>query len=568
MRSTVVFASTLLAIAATSFSADEVSAQDGIALNRFDPSDRGSDWFSTDSLDLRGSGRFSVGVVGDWSHKPLVLYDKTSGDEIKVLVGNQLFAHVGASLTMWDRLRFAVNLPIAAVNSGDKGSASGYALSDGFGIGDIRVGADVRLLGTYGGVFSAALGAQVHIPTGKASAFLGDGKARIVPRALIAGDIGIFAYSARLGINVHTMTENFDNQPFGTDFSFAAAAGVRLVDGRLLIGPEVFGQTVISDWDTPNDVTATPFEIIGGGHFKITDSWRIGAGVGPGLSRGFGAPQIRALLSVEWTSPVEKALSPSDRDGDGILDDDDACPDVPGPPNKDPKKHGCPPPPDRDGDGIIDSEDACPDEPGPPNDDRSKHGCPPPPDRDGDGIIDSEDACPDDPGPPNKDLKKHGCPPPPDRDGDGIIDSEDACPDDAGPPNSDPSKNGCPKAIKVKGEIRIMEQVQFDTRKSTIRSESHALLNEVKDILAKNPDITKVRVEGHTDNRGGAAYNLKLSKARAKSVMDWLTRNGIAPERLESEGYGQTVPIDTNSTDTGRQNNRRVQFKILEQKAE
>ncbi len=114
-----------------------------------------------------------------------------------------------------------------------------------------------------------------------------------------------------------------------------------------------------------------------------------------------------------------------DRDGDGIPDIDDKCPDVPGLPEFD----GCPPPADRDGDGVPDSEDRCPDDPGPPE----LRGCP---DRDGDGIPDIDDKCPDQPGPP----ELFGCPPAADRDGDGVPDSEDRCPDDPGPPEL----RGCP----------------------------------------------------------------------------------------------------------------------------
>jgi outer membrane protein OmpA-like peptidoglycan-associated protein len=74
-----------------------------------------------------------------------------------------------------------------------------------------------------------------------------------------------------------------------------------------------------------------------------------------------------------------------------------------------------------------------------------------------------------------------------------------------------------------------------------------------------------MRVEGHTDNRGGAAMNLDLSKRRAASVRSWLEVHGIEAGRLESEGYGLTKPIDTNDTDTGRASNRRVEFKITQE---
>jgi outer membrane protein OmpA-like peptidoglycan-associated protein len=84
-------------------------------------------------------------------------------------------------------------------------------------------------------------------------------------------------------------------------------------------------------------------------------------------------------------------------------------------------------------------------------------------------------------------------------------------------------------------------------------------------LLKANPTIKKMRIEGHTDNRGDAAMNLDLSKRRAASVRTWLVEHGIESGRLESEGYGLTRPIQTNDTDEGRAANRRVEFKITEE---
>jgi outer membrane protein OmpA-like peptidoglycan-associated protein len=82
--------------------------------------------------------------------------------------------------------------------------------------------------------------------------------------------------------------------------------------------------------------------------------------------------------------------------------------------------------------------------------------------------------------------------------------------------------------------------------------------------MNEHPEFTKLSVEGHTDNRGGANHNLDLSRRRAASVMKWLTDHGVAQARLSSKGLGMTTPIDSNDTDAGRQNNRRVEFHILE----
>ena len=557
MRATGLAASVFAAV--VTLSGVSFAQSSGFALNRFDPSERGSDWFSTDSLDLRGASRLAVGLVGDWAHKPLVRYDQ-NGNEKDVMVENQLYAHLGASWVFFDRLRFGLNVPVVLMNTGSEVEDRG---KDGFGIGDLRVGADARMLGEYGEVITVAFGVQVHIPVGSQDGFTSDGKVRIVPRLSAAGDFGVLAYSARVGVNVRTLTEDFENEPFGTELLFGAAAGARLLDGKLLVGPEIFGSTVVSDSDGLFARRTTPFEVIVGGHYSLGDNWRFGLAVGPGLTRGMGAPQLRVLASVEWCQAAEEEKPPSDRDGDGIFDENDACPDEPGVANEDRTKHGCPLHGDRDGDGIFDEDDACPDDPGVRSNDPKKHGCPRS-DKDGDGIFDEEDACPEEAGPPNEDPEMHGCAVPPDRDDDGVYDDDDACPDDAGPPNEDPKKNGCPIVVVTETEIRITERVEFDTNTAKIRLESAVVLEGVLQILQRFPEIRKVRVEGHTDNRGVAYTNRILSRNRAAAVVKWLTDRGIESERLISEGYGQTRPIDPNNTDEARQNNRRVEFHIIE----
>jgi len=198
-------------------------------------------------------------------------------------------------------------------------------------------------------------------------------------------------------------------------------------------------------------------------------------------------------------------------------------------------------------------------------DDPTTNGCPPPPpDRDGDGILDKDDACPDLKGVKSDDPTQNGCPP--DSDGDGIRDDVDACPHEKGKPNEDPQKNGCPTAVRVTDqEIIILEQVQFKTGSAVIKKASDDLLTQVAMVLAEHPEIVKLEVQGHTDNRGGKKYNKRLSEKRAAAVKKWLvTRGSVDPGRLTSHGYGMEEPIADNGTADGRQQNRRVQFKIME----
>ncbi|HEX4461956.1 MAG TPA: OmpA family protein [Polyangia bacterium] len=115
-----------------------------------------------------------------------------------------------------------------------------------------------------------------------------------------------------------------------------------------------------------------------------------------------------------------------------------------------------------------------------------------------------------------------------------------------------------------KGEIIIKGVIHFGTNNAEIRPDGAELLDEVADVLVKHGEIRRIRVEGHTDNRGNADKNLELSKARAAAVVAYLVKQGIDPARLESEGFGSTQPLVPNITPAQRAKNRRVAFKILD----
>jgi outer membrane protein OmpA-like peptidoglycan-associated protein len=390
-------------------------------------------------------------------------------------------------------------------------------------------------------------------------------------------------------------------QTRGHSVTFGGAIGWRPNHGPFVVGPEVYGSASVTEPSALN----TPVEAVLGAHYTFAPVWRVNLGVGPGLSSGLGTPALRTVLSLEYFMQAAedrpKKVAParreaSDRDADGVPDTIDACPDKAGPQNVDPALNGCPAPPDTDGDGVADDVDACPDDKGTPNPDRELNGCPPdadqdgipdsidacplragveqadktqngcPPDSDRDGILDEEDACPDVPGAKSSDPRDNGCPIDRDRDHDGIPNEDDACPREAGPRDPDPRKNGCPKAVLRGAEIRILDQVRFEPASARIvpGKASVDVLTAVKDVLVEHPEITKIEVQGHTDNRGDPKANKRLSLERARAVVKWLVAHGLPAARFTAVGYGDERPLDSNATDAGRQTNRRVEFHATE----
>ena len=256
-----------------------------------------------------------------------------------------------------------------------------------------------------------------------------------------------------------------------------------------------------------------------------------------------------------------------DSDKDGIYDQHDDCPQIPGLP----LFNGCP---DSDGDGIEDSKDACPDTPGllefngcadsdgdgvadpmdkcPAVAGLSKFdGCP---DSDGDGIEDAKDACPNEAGP----RRFNGCP---DSDGDGVADPQDKCPNDAGPADND----GCPEPTEeIMAELNAVGAgVPFELNKSDITPNVASILDLISPIIKKYAN-SNFLIEGHTDTSGPKAFNQVLSERRAESVKSYLVSSGIAETRLSTVGYGEERPAQSNKTRKGRIANRRVEFKVVE----
>lgn len=590
----------ILAAASVTVASSSAEAQNathsGLALNRFSPAPAGDRMFGVPSPFTAGDGLTHAMLVGDYAHAPLVIFRETDDgeEELGAVVEHQLFAHLNVTGAMWNRFHFNIDLPVALVQDGEDPTADGQTFTSPSEaqLGDLRLGARVRLYGEYDDVFQLGVGTYVWLPTGQDGAYVSTGEVRAQPQILVGGRHDRFVYSVMLGPQIRS-SQTFTNVEQGTTLEAGAGVGVLLgKDRQWQVGPELTTALTLEDVED----RTTNAELLLDARYRFLESFEAGVGAGPGLASGVGTPDFRAVAMIAY-SPVPRT-GPEDRDTDGVPDERDACPDTPGVASLDPAKNGCPPPSDRDRDGFFDDVDACPETPGVPSDDPAKHGCPPPPDRDGDGFVDSEDACVDVPGVASHDPSKHGCPLPLDRDFDGIVDTQDACPDvvgvattdpkthgcadsdgdtifdpvdacpnEKGGPNQDPAKHGCPTVRVTATEIVILQKVQFDHAKSTIKAESDSLLAEVAAALNAHPEILLVEVQGHTDAEGSDAYNRRLSNDRAKAVKRALQKRGIDAGRLTAKGYGEAEPIAPNDTDEGREKNRRVQFKIIKKAA-
>jgi outer membrane protein OmpA-like peptidoglycan-associated protein len=123
-------------------------------------------------------------------------------------------------------------------------------------------------------------------------------------------------------------------------------------------------------------------------------------------------------------------------------------------------------------------------------------------------------------------------------------------------------------AIIKKKMIKIGKQIQFEFNLATIKPQSYVVLDSVADVIMTHPEIQVVEIQGHTDDKGTAEYNMQLSQNRAESVRDYLISAGVEPDKLIAKGYGKTKPIAPNVTSAGRAKNRRVEFHILQQAGE
>jgi hypothetical protein len=312
------------------------AAADPVLLSRFDPADRGSRFFLADSIDL--------GRADDNDHRLLVATGATSSyafhtatwgskkeGNVPTLVDNALWVHPGASVAVWPGARFGLDVPIAAYEHGEDTS-----LGQGFyrapaspGLGDIRASIEILLFGPASrerdGI-SLAGGVTAYLPTGSGDNYNGDDFARFGVNGSAAARYSNVIVALRAAY-MYRRDAQLGGSRVGPEFS--VVGGAAYVWDGWTIGPELQAATTIYAYFGPRN---TPFEWLLGVH-KDVGALRFGGGAGGAILKGMGAAAFRGVLSIEWLPGGKR----SDRDHDGVPDDADWCPDLPG----DPALRGC-----------------------------------------------------------------------------------------------------------------------------------------------------------------------------------------------------------------------------------
>jgi outer membrane protein OmpA-like peptidoglycan-associated protein len=548
-------AATITGVMATSAQAQTVN------INHFRPAERARDGFAISRPDDQGHLKFGAQLHLEYANDPLVFLGDTSDNDSEqyAVIQDQVVSHLTLSLGLWDRLVIYSGLPINLMMEEEDGSPVN---ADGFGLGDVYLGARLRLVGEHDDAGALALQVTGTFPTADLAdddqLFSGDDSPMVHPELLMELRASGVRFTGNVGARVRE-ARPLPGMVVDDELTYGLGVTIPIVKDRLDVMGEAWGSTALNgDF---GERANSPLEALGGLKYYSAGGFTVGAAGGAGILGGYGAPDFRMMAMVGMGEPLKeepKEAAPADRDGDGILDDSDQCPDDPEDQDGHEDQDGCPDP-DNDKDGVLDVGDGCPLQAEDMDGFEDEDGCPDP-DNDQDGALDGDDSCPTEAEDKDGFEDEDGCPDP-DNDQDGVLDAEDKCP--TAPGNAE--DQGCPKSVRMgDGQIIILERVEFATGKDRILKKSHPLLQEVYNTLKVNPQIKRIRIEGHTDDKGSDKTNLKLSQRRARSVMTWMVQAGADPSRIEAYGCGESRPIDTNKTKDGRQANRRVEFHIIE----
>jgi outer membrane protein OmpA-like peptidoglycan-associated protein len=507
---------------------------------------------------------WSIGLYAHYARNQLVLFQ----DRLQVgeVVGHRISADLVGSIGVASWLEFGLVLPFTFWQTGDPNLPTGTLTSAG--LRDPRVQAKLTVVRQEQAFFGIAIVPELSLPIGNDEAFLGSGNLVFTPQLVVDRRFDVL-WGLRGAVTVGARfrpVSQIGNIEVDDELFYRLGVGVGLPN-FFDAAPELIGELngasrldalFASKEQNPMSPTLAlkmHFDLKPG-HMLVSTT-----GVTVGATRGYGSPDFQIFTGLAYRRWL------SDRDKDGIFDDDDFCPDDPEDKDDFEDADGCPDP-DNDKDGIPDVSDRCPLEPEDIDGFEDIDGCPDL-DNDKDTIPDAKDKCPLVPEDLDGFADEDGCPEP-DNDLDGVPDEKDKCPTEKEVINGVDDEDGCPDEgdthVEVTSEkITIDTKIFFEFDSAKIKEESFSILNQVALTVLANPQLKKIRIEGHTDERGAAEYNLELSQRRAESVVDYLVGRGVAAERLEGVGYGLSRPVDPAHNEEAWAKNRRVEFTILQQ---
>ena len=489
-------------------------------------------------------GAYALSLNASYGRKPLSI-ESPEGDHLGDLVGSVGTLEVLGAFGVVKQFDVGIALPFHRNAAGSDFAAApppavqAATLQESkIAFGDMRVVPRVSLLShdDARGI-DLGLAATVWLPTGSDAAYAGE-SVRVEPRILLDYQTRTWLVAFNAGYLIRN-SANVLGTKLDDQLRFGLGADIGLGKGFSLLGEVDAQLNVLEDDFSSEDVSS---EALVGLRVRTQGGFGAQLAGGPGITRGVNAPVYRVVASFGFEGAPPKEPEPEeapelDTDGDAITDVADRCPREPEDKDQFDDEDGCPDF-DNDADGIADAADRCALQA-----------------EDKDGFQD-EDGCPDG-----------------DNDADGLADASDACPNEAGTAET----NGCPAppptpeppaaVVVADKKIELRETILFGNNNAQIQPQSEPLVDAIAKVLTDHPEIQLVSIEGHTDDRGKAAHNKKLSEARAKSVLEALVARGIAKDRLKSVGFGLTQPIVPNDSDENRAKNRRVELRI-ERRAE
>lgn len=522
----------LVVVLGLSCAAAPASAQ-SVRLDQYRMAQTPSDGFALSRPNDHGHLSFGARLDLDYALNPLVYQLRASdaSTEISPIVEHLFAAQLGVSFSLFERIVLFVGLPLHLVMDGVQ--VDGQPRADGASLGDLGFGVRGRLFGEADDAFALALQVSGTAPTAQAarfqSRFAGEGDWTIHPEVLFEIRIAeLVRITGNLGALVRR-EQDFGRLRVGHEFTWGGAVSVAVVPDTLELTVESWGASALDS--RFGDAQVSPIELVGGVRVLPIEGMSLGAAAGTGVARGYGAGDFRAIFTLGYATPGERPVA--DRDGDGLNDDVDECPDDPEDADAWQDDDGCPDP-DNDTDGILDASDACPNEPEDRDGLGDEDGCPED-DLDGDGARDVEDRCPTVPGMATAPRPEcTGCP---------------ACDEEPPPPEPEPAYEPEPAPPDAR--------VYFDIGRHHLRPSERPALDALLERLRAGGSAT---IEGHADFRGSEPDNVALSARRAREVVLWLVYRGIDRRQLTAFGCGEAYPAEENRTRAGRRANRRVEI--------